>query len=73
MSLYKIIYFTSSLLQNFKGRFLDFPMYHNFAIFSELSESSFYKEESNISKITELKVLNKSFCGGFLNSAAHTS
>ena len=31
--------------QPFKGRFLGFQMYHNFAnLFSKLSESTFYKE-----------------------------
>ena len=34
-------------LQYFKGSFLEFQRYHNFAnLFSKLSESTFYKEIS---------------------------
>ena len=38
---------TGCLSLNFKGRFLEFRMYHNFAnLFSKLSENTFYKEIS---------------------------
>ena len=59
---------------HFKGRVLEFRMYHNFAnLFSKLSESTFYMEISKFQqKSTDLKALDKPFCEGFPISAAHT-
>ena len=38
----------NSSILSFKGKFLEFRMYHNFFsnLFSKLSESTFYKEKS---------------------------
>ena len=60
---------------HFKGRFLKFRLYHNFAnLFYKLSASTFYKQMSKLqSKSKELKVLDYLLCKGFPKSAVHTS
>ena len=64
-----------SVLNYLKGRFLKFRRYYNFAnLSSELLESTFYKRNKQVSvKSIELTVLDKLFCKGFPDSAAHTS
>ena len=52
-------FFTAMIFSAFKGRFLEFRRYHNFAnLFSKLSESTFYKEISISVKSVELIVLD---------------
>ena len=41
--------------------------------FKKCRKSRFTKKQASFSKIIELKVLDKLFCEGFSNSAAHTS
>ena len=70
--------FNTTLLQSFecdfKGRFLEFQLFHNFADFYlNCWKAPVTSTLIRFTKSIKLKVLYKSFFEGFPNSASHTS